>query len=250
MEKDIQNIILNKDFHSLTEDELKIVLDVCQDENDYINMKHFFQSLNEKNYVSSVDSSIKNSLDKEFELKFGSNVHKSKTIQLRTWTKIAAILIVVLITVPFIFKNTTETLKPEVAENKRFDSFESKGIEEERKEFETNGLIESNHLSKEKVVASEFSKTKKNDAHQNDFELNDVMVAEKDDFSLAPSIAEMKNIEVEEKAMTSLKSAPVNREYDNNINNKDGVFNSKKQAVYSISVGANPDVLDLLTTMY
>lgn len=248
MEKDIQNIILNKDFHSLTEDELKIVLDFCQDENDYINMKHFFQSLNEKNYVSSVDSSIKNSLDKEFELKFGSYIHKSKTIQLRTWAKIAAILIVVLITVPFIFKNTSETLKPEVAENKRFDSFESKGMEEERKEFETNGLIESKNSNKEKVVESEFSKTKKNEAGHNDFELNDEVVAENENFSLAPSTAEMKSEEIE--AMPIVKSEPASRYSENKFSNIDGVFNSKKQAVYSISVEANPDVLDLLTTLY
>ncbi|MDH4474054.1 MAG: hypothetical protein QE487_15710 [Fluviicola sp.] len=116
METSVEQLIKDKTFDSLTSDELVVVQELCESEEEFLSMKQFFQELEGVSMTQQtvVNPEIKSSLDSIFGAKhpgIRANWTAPEAIVAaepiiiplyqRTWFRIAAILVIVLGTIPF-----------------------------------------------------------------------------------------------------------------------------------------------------
>lgn len=116
METSVEQLIKDKTFDSLTSDELVVVQELCETEEEFLSMKQFFQELEGVSVTQQtvVNPEIKASLDTIFGAKH-PGIRANWTapeaavaaepliipLYQRTWFRIAAILVLVLGTIPF-----------------------------------------------------------------------------------------------------------------------------------------------------
>lgn len=116
METSVEQLIKDKTFDSLTSDELVVVQELCETEEEFLSMKQFFQELEGVSMTQQtmVNPEIKASLDNVFGAKH-PGIRANWTapeaavaaepliipLYQRTWFRIAAILVLVLGTIPF-----------------------------------------------------------------------------------------------------------------------------------------------------
>lgn len=116
METSAEQLIKDKTFDSLTSDELVVVQELCETEEEFLSVKQFFQELEGVSMTQQalVNPEIKSSLDNIFASKH-PGIRANWTapeaavaaepviipLYQRTWFRIAAILVLVLGTIPF-----------------------------------------------------------------------------------------------------------------------------------------------------
>ncbi|HLP54173.1 MAG TPA: hypothetical protein VK151_04055 [Fluviicola sp.] len=116
METSVEQLIKDKSFDSLTGEELVLVQELCENEEEFLTMKQFFQELEGVSFAqkSVVNPEIKASLDNVFGAKhpgIRANwtapevvvAEEPRIIPMyqRTWFRVAAILVLIVGTIPF-----------------------------------------------------------------------------------------------------------------------------------------------------
>jgi len=226
MEKDIIEIITEKEYKTLTQEELHSISELCTNEVDFIQLKATFKSIyNLDQDVPTPRASTKNSLDDLFAKTYHKAtpvwyssitpvvIPKDKKFIQQPLLKVAAILLLLIIAVPFLTQNI-EVKKDQLAEVQ---------IKTEKKDQDLNKIevpvvkeVESGSDATEEIQGSNQS--------------NGIQVR-----SVGSSVAAI--------GATSGAIQP-------GSNHPDGVFVASVDETVSMAVSFQPDVLDLLTATF
>lgn len=253
MERDIFNIIEEKEFHELTASERAEISEMCTTEEEYLNMKMVLSQVhNLKPEIPSVET--KESLDNLFAQQSFPKaapiwynsvltvvVPKDKKWHQQPLVRIAAILLLVIAVVPFLNNQLEQPIQ--VAQNQPIEEEVSTGVDDskayEKKNTEVDLLDES---------IAEINEVAGNGVNKNlDKTINNQFFDE--EISSPQSVALAESVEAADQfedlgVAATRATAP-------SFNHPDAGFTSVGSAVkQSISVGANDDVLDLLTVCF
>jgi hypothetical protein len=241
MEKEITAIFLDKEFHELSASEKEQIKDLCENEEDFEQMRFLFSGMAQiRTQDVQPSDEIKKSLDGIFAEVHGSKDRvfwyntiltlvypTDKAVHKRPLVQIAALLTVILLTVPF-FRNEelAKTSAIQVAEQKVEDKSDDNGAK---------GPVQDNSPA----VNTENQINGTTDRMPTDFSVQDT------DDSGAEMIADVLNEDVV-RTMSRAEAAPASGMA---FAHPDGVYMGET-AVFSISTADVPEVLDLITAVF
>jgi hypothetical protein len=245
MERDVIDIITEKEFHQLTKDELTQVSELCSNENEFVQMKQVFGQLaNASEGIVTPKTETKASLDELFAQTYPKSspvwynsilavvVPKEKPFYRQPLMQLAAVALLLLLVIPM-FNNdlvvpnnkmakaeTPAELTEDIEVN--VPEIETEMVEmEEDSEVNNQVTIESDSDTRE-VIEDEF--------------LSDDVVSQPISTTL-----------IGERFVSSASESPVPAS-----NHPDGIFVGGREPNVSTSISAldSEDLLDLLTTTF
>ncbi len=241
MEKEITDIFLDKEFHELSASEKEQIKDLCENEEDFEQMRFLFSEMAQmRTQDVQPRDEIKKSLDGIFADVHGSKDRvfwyntvltlvypTDKAVHKRPLVQIAALLAVILLAVPF-FRNEeiVKTSTVQVAEQK---------VQNKSDENEVESPVQDNSPT----VITENQTNGSIDRMPTDFSAQDT-----DDIG-AGMMADVLNEDVV-RTMSRAEAAPASGMA---FAHPDGVYMGEP-AVFSISTADVPEVLDLITAVF
>lgn len=258
MERDIFDIIAEKEFHELTAGERAELSELCTTEDEYNNMKMVLAQVHDMQPETPADAT-KESLDNLFAQQSYPKaapiwynsvltvlIPKEKKWHQQPLVRIAAILLLVLAVVPFF--NTNQLENPvQVAQNDvpheevRVEEL-SKNDAVEKVATEQEVLLEEDNDDLFSALGNgEFKNLESKDNRQ----FFDEVASQPVTFSITDKNAEAEQFD-DVSIATTRAAAPAAT-----FNHPDAGFTSVESTIkQSVSVGANDDVLDLLTVCF
>jgi hypothetical protein len=146
METTVEQLIKERSYASLTGEELVSVSELCETEEEFQNMKQFFQELEgvAASDKTIINPEVKQSLDAIFGAKF-PGIHASWTapetaeapvapvipLYQRTWVRVAAVGLIVLATAPFWnLLKTSETSQEKALQTAKLETTQANGMQQ------------------------------------------------------------------------------------------------------------------------
>lgn len=256
MEQELVDIIMTKSFEELTEKERLSLNEWCSDRDEYEQLKLVFRGI--QGYRSETHtepaSSVKESLDSLFESTYGERSKRSvfsvlyptdKSIAMRPLVQIAALALLVFLTIPF-FKNDSKLILPDQhAKSQKPDSSKDT-LKRNTDKREDPILVAQSTVSKEseakvkgaigispaeEVIEAQIEAYISADTDQS----MNTMVATFSGNVAAPAVA--------------VSADKLTRDTQGS-DHPDGIYDSKKVVRFSASVNDQKSVLDLITAAY
>jgi hypothetical protein len=246
MEKELEQLILNNEYYTLTADEKASLAEWCTNEDEFLQLKQVFLHLEGLSAANTFvpKQETKQSLDDLFAAKhqksnrviwlngLGSVLYSNENpLYKRPLAYAAAIGIIALLSTPFLFDNK-ETAKPVLAE-----------VQKEQQKSSAEPAREKQETAKEEpknFIQSEVQ--------------SDVMFADAEiEHVASDEVYAMESVSVSEIAVA--EPAIVSRSIaEENWMHVDGIYkgtdNEKDETTASAPVSAHPSVLDLLTATF
>lgn len=252
MEKDIFNIIEEKDYQQLSAQELEMVAEFCANEDEYRQMQHVLIGTKEV-VVENMEAprqATKDKLDDLFAAqsfpkaapiwynKLGVLLYpRDKKFHQRPLIQLAAVIVLLLGIIPFLMTSNQPFKKEQLAQNEQMHSGEQLLVEEKMPAMSEDASAQLDlNQSKQKEILVEnelLSKSEKEVAFAADVKAKpNAPVSDFDDLSMEVTTG------------TIARSA--------SSMHPDGIFMDKKSTSpdYSITLSEQVDVLDLLTATF
>lgn len=242
MERDVIDIITEKEFHQLTPDELTQVSELCSNEEEFIHMKHVFSQMSGFTQDTvSPKAETKESLDALFAQTYPRAtgawyssilavvVPKEKPIYRQPLMQLAAVALLLLLVVP-LFNQDLVSQEPKMAQLE----VPSKSLED----IQSESLLEKEEVSVDSIEDNEDVSI----SDQFQMDLNEELL---DDFNAQEPVSEI--ITADQSVMASFAESPTPAS-----THPDGVFMGGSESTISLSISAmeSSDLLDLLTTTF
>lgn len=254
MEKDIFNIIEAKDYDQLTTEEREMIVEFCENEDEYHQMKHVLLGVNDMNSTSNETprKETKDKLDDLFAAqsfpkaapiwynKIGVILYpRDKKMYQRPLFQLAAILILILGILPFLMNSNKPFQKEQLAKNEMIESEKEIDKNEDSSNLQEVLLDEARteDVEQKKLL---LDKEQEGPAKVN-FDLDEDIIAQ----PVRSKSSDFKDVNLEITSSTISRSAA--------SQHPDGIFMSDKATAkpnYSIALSEQAEVLDLLTATF
>ena len=238
MEKDITDIFLDKEFHELNASEKEQIRDLCENEEDFEQMRFLFTEMAKmKSQQERPGEEVKRSLDNLFAEVNGSKKRvlwynsvltvmfpRDKALHRRPFVQIAAILAIIVLSVPFfrneeLVKMYTIQVAQEKAQEIKVEKPAQDVVEQEVKNELSDDRVEN-------TAETAFTRREMSNSNLNDF--SDML--SEDEVSTA-----MRVDAVSTAGMTFV--------------HPDGIYMGEA-TVFSVSTAQVPEMLDLITAVF
>lgn len=252
MERDVMDIVKEKEFIELTAQERAELGDLCTSEEEYNQMKSMFAGINAMDWSNPTPKAeTKESLDHLFAQKYPKAAPvwynaplavvapKGKPFYRQPLVRVAAIGLLALLAYPFVNSTVMNTSTDQVAllEKKDAENLSSESKEKETAMDEKNDVSKESEMLNEEEVKAEIVSTNETPLNMQGRELE---VSAADGFAFSAEVMDVTDVV---SATTTGVSVP-------RSTHPDGVFIGEEIEVFSVPASDEPAVFDLLTTAF